>query len=255
MYSEGRPLASPRRRSPNDQLDLLGPDLLYPAANIQMVCGEIEDRAARESWGNLIGLDEAGRGPLAGPVVAAACALSLDMALEAAALGLDDSKKLSEIKREKLFKWLLAHAPEHAIAIIGPETIDAMNILRASLHGMAVAWADLITAHPRLAGARALVDGRDRAPLPHEVRQQPLIKGDGRSLNIAAASVLAKVTRDRLMIEADAAWPMYGFARHKGYPTAPHRAAIAIHGPCPIHRRSFNLPGSDDTNLPQTPGD
>jgi ribonuclease HII len=238
-------LARTRRTTP-DQLDLLGPDLLYPEPGVPLVCGAIEDHALASGWGPLIGLDEAGRGPLAGPVVAAACVLSHEASREAAALGLDDSKKMSENARERLFAWLQIHATAHAVAIISPETIDAMNILRASLHGMALAWQQVVDRDPALARARVLVDGRDRAPLPVHVQQQPLIKGDARSLNIAGASVLAKVTRDRLMVEADALWPVYGFAKHKGYPTGPHRAAIAAHGPCPIHRRSFNLPDPAD---------
>jgi ribonuclease HII len=237
----------PRRKAdPGAQLDLLGaasppgaPELLRPVDGYR--CGDLEREAARRGWGLLIGLDEAGRGPLAGPVVAAACCLPESRLDEAAALGLDDSKRLDEPAREALFGWITAHAQAHAVAIVSAADIDAMNILRASLHAMRLAWDDVVAADPALAGARVLVDGRDRAPLPDSVWQQPLIKGDGRSLHVAAASILAKVTRDRWMDEAHVRFPAYGFNRHRGYPTPAHRAAIAQHGPCPLHRQSFTL--------------
>jgi len=223
-------------------------ELLRPATT--RVCGEIETLAEAEGWGPIIGLDEAGRGPLAGPVVAAGCALGPDVWREAARLGLDDSKKMTEKARDRLFDWIEAHAVAFAVAVIEPAVIDQMNILRASLHGMAVSWQAIVDAHAELSAARVLVDGRDRAPLPHETRQVPLIKGDSRSLNIAAASVLAKVTRDRIMTTAHETWPVYGFAKHKGYPTLAHRQAIAQHGPCPIHRLSFTLLANDDRKAP-----
>jgi ribonuclease HII len=231
---------APRDPSPTQH------DLLRPPA-ITVGCGEIEAIAQAEGWGPLIGLDEAGRGPLAGPVVAAACVLSPEACETARELGLDDSKRMTERARERLFEWLGAHATASAIAIVDAATIDAMNILRASLHGMRLAWDDVVAGAPALATARVLVDGRDKAPLPPSVRQLPLIKGDSRSLHIAAASVLAKVTRDRIMVEAEDAWPGYGFATHKGYPTVAHRRAIARLGPCPLHRRSFTLLGKDAT--------
>jgi ribonuclease HII len=199
-------------------------------------CGEVE-ATATPVFGPLIGLDEAGRGPLAGPVVVAACAMPFPCPLE----GIDDSKRLSEAERDALFEPISRLALASAVIVVEPAEIDSLNILRASLEGMARAWRALVKAHPELASARVLVDGRDRAPLPPEVLQHPLIKGDSRSLNIAAASILAKVTRDRLMEEAHLHWPQYGFDRHKGYPTVAHRRAIAEHGPCPIHRRSFTL--------------
>jgi ribonuclease HII len=226
-------------------------DLFRPPAT-PVGCGEIEAIAAAEGWGTLVGLDEAGRGPLAGPVVAAACVLSPEACATAKGLGLDDSKRMSEAARERLFEWLNVHATAKAVALIDPATIDAMNILRASLHGMRLAWDAVIAGDPSLDRARVLVDGRDRAPLPPAVRQLPLIKGDARSLHIAAASVLAKVTRDRIMVAADADWPGYGFAKHKGYPTLAHRRAIAALGPCPLHRRSFTLL-SQDAATPTTP--
>ena len=118
---------------------------------------------------------------------------------------------------------------------------------------MAVAWDQLVSAAPHLRASTVLVDGKDRAPLPGDVDQRPLIKGDARSLNIAAASILAKVARDRIMVLAHAEWPAYGFDRHKGYPTVAHRRAIAAHGPCPIHRRSFTLLAPADTEASTEP--
>ncbi len=242
----------PRRKATETlQLPLLGdaqpdrgaPDLLRPADGYR--CGDLEAEASRRGWDLLIGLDEAGRGPLAGPVVAAACSLPRGRLAEAAALGLDDSKRHDQAAREALFGWITAHARAFAVAIVSAEDIDVMNILRASLHAMRLAWDDVVAADPPLVTARVLVDGRDRAPLPEAVWQQPLIKGDGRSLNVAAASILAKVTRDRWMDTAHAQFPVYGFDRHRGYPTPAHRAAIAQHGPCPLHRRSFTLLPAD----------
>lgn len=221
---------------------------IKPLSLDELVCGEAEawarDRQIPRLIGPLIGIDEAGRGPLAGPVVVAACALpTIDHEVLA---GLDDSKRLDEATREALFTPIRELALGYAVAIIDHQTIDTMNILRASLHGMFVAWQDLVTLHPELAQAPVLIDGRDPAPLPSHVLQRPLIKGDARSRNIAAASILAKVTRDRLMVEAHATWPQYGFDRHKGYPTPAHRKAIAEHGPCPIHRRSFSFVAEHD---------
>lgn len=230
---------------------------LYPGAT--RWCGEIEVLVASSTWSadaasaglppgsQLVGLDEAGRGPLAGPVVAAACAIPWPC--PDALLKLDDSKRLSQTTRETLFDAVLAHAIGFGIAIVEPSVIDTVNILRASLWGMAVAWDQAVTMRPALRGAIALTDGKTLAPLPPEVLQQALIKGDGRSRNIAAASILAKVTRDRIMVNYDAKYPAYGFAGHKGYPTKAHFAALAEHGPCAIHRRSFRLggPKSDKT--------
>jgi ribonuclease HII len=220
-----------------EALALRRPESLPP-----LFCGEVEAAVAPHT-GPLIGLDEAGRGPLAGPVVVAACALPYPCPVR----GLDDSKRLSETARDALFEPILAAALGSSIIIVDPEEIDALNILRASLAGMARAWAALTARHPELSRSRVLVDGRDRAPLPDDVLQHPLIKGDSRSANIAAASILAKVTRDRLMEDAHRLYPAYGFDKHKGYPTVAHRRAIAAHGPCPIHRRSFTL------TAPETP--
>jgi len=157
---------------------------------------------------------------------------------------LDDSKRLSERQREALFEPIKEHAFAFAIAEVDAATIDELNILRASLRAMALSWEGVIEKHPTARQALVLVDGNQRAPLPGDVEQRPIVKGDSRSLHIAAASILAKVTRDRRMVEHHAAWPAYGFDRHKGYPTAAHAAAIREHGYCPIHRRTFRVPGA-----------
>ena len=181
------------------------------------------------------GVDEAGRGPLAGPVVAAAAILPARWA--AAGLpheleGLNDSKQLTRLQREHFFGFLTT-CPEvqFAVAQIDAARIDAVNILQATHRAMNDALAKLNPEH-------ALVDGRPVKTL--RVPQTAIVRGDARSYSIAAASVLAKVTRDRLMLEFDRQWPVYGFAAHKGYGTARHLAALAAHGPCPIHRRSFS---------------
>ena len=180
------------------------------------------------------GVDEAGRGPLAGPVVAAAAILPAKWAasgLPDELEGLNDSKQLTRLQRENFFAFLTnCGEVEFAVAQIDAAQIDAVNILQATHRAMNDALAQSNPEH-------ALVDGR--AVKTMRVPQTAIIKGDARSYSIAAASVLAKVTRDRLMLEFDRRWPVYGFAAHKGYGTAQHLAALAAHGPCPIHRRSF----------------
>ena len=202
-------------------------------------CGELERWAQAQGFARVIGLDEAGRGPLAGPVVAAAVALPYPCLVE----GINDSKILNETRREALFRPIQEHALAWAIASCSPTEIDEHNILRASLMAMARAFQQLSLDRETIQSALVVTDGNKRAPLPPGVDQRPLVKGDQRSLNIAAASILAKVTRDRLMQQFDEQWPQYGFAQHKGYPTAAHQEALLNHGPCPIHRRSFNLSG------------
>ena len=172
------------------------------------------------------GIDEAGRGPWAGPVVAAAVILDPD----AIPPGLNDSKKLAEARREALFDPLMATA-QVGIGIAEADRIDRDNILAATLWAMTQAVAQLGPV------ALALVDG-NRAPKLN-CKVTTIISGDGRSLSIAAASIIAKVTRDRIMRGYDLTYPHYGFARHKGYGTALHAAALKLHGPSPIHRRSF----------------
>ncbi len=182
------------------------------------------------------GVDEAGRGPLAGPVVAAAVVLPsawLDQGLPPALEGLNDSKQLTEAQRDRFFTVLTAAADvQFAIAQVEAGEIDRTNILRATHQAMNAALARL-----RPAPEHVLVDGQAVRSL--RFPQTALVKGDARSYSIAAASVLAKVTRDRLMVEYDRQWPAYGFAQHKGYGTPQHLAALAAHGPCPIHRRTF----------------
>jgi len=182
------------------------------------------------------GVDEAGRGPLAGPVVAAAAILPprwAETGLPAELAGLNDSKQLTETQREKYFAFLTACAEiEFAIAAVDAGVIDEINILQATHRAMNDALAQLQPLPPH-----ALVDGRPVKTL--RVPQTAIVKGDARSYSIAAASVLAKVTRDRLMQAYHVQFPAYGFNEHKGYGTAKHLAAIAKHGPCALHRKTF----------------
>ncbi len=188
------------------------------------------ERAAwRSGLKQVAGVDEAGRGPLAGPVVAAAVILDPNRRVK----GLDDSKRLTPAQRERLFEQILERAPGLGIGIVDPQTIDRVNILEATRLAMYEALGQL-TPRPDL----VLIDALRLPALA--VPQKPIIKGDRRSASIAAASIVAKVTRDRLMLEADARFPEYGFGRHKGYPTPEHLAAIEKHGPCAIHRRTFH---------------
>ena len=184
----------------------------------------------------IAGVDEAGRGPLAGPVVAAAAILPSrwsETGLPAELAGLNDSKQLTEAQREKYFEFLTACAEiEFAVALVDAGVIDEINILQATHRAMNDALAQLQPLPPH-----ALVDGRPVKTL--RVPQTAIVKGDARSHSIAAASVLAKVTRDRLMLKYHAQFPEYGFAEHKGYGTAKHLAAIGKHGACAIHRKTF----------------
>lgn len=189
---------------------------------------EDERRAAGDLC--IAGLDEAGRGPLAGPVTAAAVVLPREVGFLAE---LHDSKQLTGTVREALYAALTTHREVRwAVAVVEAEEIDRLDILRASHEAMRRALAAL-----GVVPDHALIDGLPVRPFP--VPQTALVQGDARSLSIAAASILAKVTRDRLMLEHDKIWPQYEFARHKGYATAVHLARLAAHGPCPIHRRSF----------------
>ena len=172
------------------------------------------------------GIDEVGRGPLAGPVVTACVCIAPDRRVP----GVDDSKKLSEKRREALYPLLMAAADYAETCFVWPEEIDDINILNATKRAMETCAAGF-------SGDVILVDAVQGLRLPCEARA--LIHGDALSYMIGAASVVAKVTRDRYMIEMDAQYPMYGFARNKGYGTAEHIAAIRQYGPCPLHRRSF----------------
>jgi ribonuclease HII len=188
-----------------------------------------EERAAlARGFRTVAGIDEAGRGPLAGPVVAACVTLPPEIELP----GVRDSKKLSPEQRERAFDLIHEHAAAVGVGIVEPAEIDTLNILRATHEAMRRAVGQLPTP-PDF----ALIDGLPVQPFP--VLQKALVKGDGRSLSIAAASVVAKVTRDRLMVRYDGEFPGYGFAEHKGYGTAAHIACIERLGPCAIHRRSF----------------
>jgi ribonuclease HII len=177
----------------------------------------------------IAGVDEAGRGPLAGPVVAAAVVLDLSLDWD----GLDDSKQVTAQKREEMFARVLQGARAFRWAVAGPRTIERVNIRRATLGAMARSVAGL-----RVTPECVLVDGNDTVPdLPHE--QRAVVDGDATCLSIAAASILAKVVRDRIMTRLDRVWPVYGFAKHKGYGTPEHLAALREHGPCPAHRATY----------------
>jgi len=187
-----------------------------------------EDMARRRGYRAVAGIDEAGRGPLAGPVVAAAVILPEDFDLP----GLNDSKLISERKRNQLFPMIYEQALAIGIGVSRADEIDRINILQATLRGMSRAVMRLPVAADFL-----LVDGI--TPVPLGIEQKTLKKGDSRSLSIAAASVIAKVVRDRIMLAYDRLFPEYGFSGHKGYGSEKHRNAVALHGPCVCHRRSF----------------
>ena len=176
----------------------------------------------------ICGIDEAGRGPLAGPVVAAAAVLPKDCQI----FYLNDSKKRSEKKRDLLFDEIKEKAVAYGIGIVSPQVIDEINILQATYEAMRQAISQLNVIPEILLNDAVTIPGVD-------IMQVPIVKGDAKSVSIAAASILAKVTRDRMMMEYDQIYPEYGFAKHKGYGTAAHIAALKEYGPCPIHRRTF----------------
>ncbi len=184
--------------------------------------------AWRAGLGRVAGVDEAGRAPLAGPVVAAAVILAPAARID----GLDDSKRLLPMERERLYGLIQVRAVAFAVGIVDAVTIDRVNILEATRLAMRVALEGLGTA-PEL----VLTDFVSLRGLA--CPQRNLVRGDQRSATVAAASIVAKVTRDRLMAELDGAYPQYGFGRHKGYPTEEHRSALRKFGPCPLHRRTF----------------
>jgi len=187
-----------------------------------------EEMARRRGYQAVAGIDEAGRGPLAGPVVAAAVILPENFDLP----GLNDSKLISEQKRNHLLPMIRKQALAIGIGVSRADEIDRINILQATLLGMSRAVKRLPVAPDFL-----LVDGITAVPLA--IAQKTLKKGDSRSLSIAAASVVAKVVRDRIMVAYDRLFPEYGFAGHKGYGSRKHLDAIALHGPCVCHRRTF----------------
>jgi len=186
------------------------------------------EQAQRDKgYTKIAGVDEAGRGPLAGPVVSAA--VILPPGFDAP---VDDSKKLTPRQRERLFDRIQAEAESVGVGIVDAGDIDRINILQASRLSMAMAVSKLDPSPDYL-----LIDGKH--DIPAEQPQMPIVKGDARSISIAAASIIAKVSRDRIMRQYHKQFPQFGFDRHKGYPTKAHREAIALHGPCSIHRRTF----------------
>lgn len=199
---------------------------LFPTEELSPL--HFEQQLTLQGYRRIAGIDEAGRGPLAGPVVAAAVILPESFDLP----GLDDSKKLTPAARERLFPLIRQQARDYGIGLAHAEEVDRINILQATLLAMRRAIARLDAPPDYL-----LVDGI--TPVPLAMPQKTLKQGDSRSLSIAAASVLAKVARDRLMATYDARFPGYGFAGHKGYGSAGHREAIARLGPCALHRKTF----------------
>jgi ribonuclease HII len=186
-----------------------------------------EKRARRKGFKLIVGVDEAGRGPLAGPVVAASVLIGKRLFRER----IDDSKKLSPLRRRKAFFEILRNCLV-SVGVVDNEAIDKMNILNATVRAMEEAVLGL--------GMRpdcVLIDGNIRLGLPFH--QEGIVRGDSKSISIAAASIVAKVVRDGLMLKFDAAYPQYGFSRHKGYGTRHHISALRLFGPCPIHRKTF----------------
>lgn len=180
------------------------------------------------AFGYLCGIDEVGRGPLAGPVVAGAVVLPKDCDI----LYLNDSKQLSEKKREELYDVIMEKAVSVGLGFSSPERIDEINILQATYEAMREAVSKLSVQPDVLLNDAVTIPGL-------HMKQVPIIKGDAKSVSIAAASIVAKVTRDRMMVEYDTVFPEYGFASNKGYGAAAHIEALKKYGPCPIHRRSF----------------
>ena len=177
----------------------------------------------------ICGIDEAGRGPLAGPVVVASVIMKQDSFIE----GVNDSKKVSEKKREKLYEQIIEEAVSYSVGIIDQNEIDEINILNATKKGLTESIKGL-----KVKPERIIVDALDKIDtcgIPY----MPIVKGDAKCYSIAAASIIAKVTRDRIMRQWDEVYPMYGFSKHKGYGTAAHITAIKEYGLCPLHRRSF----------------
>ncbi len=190
---------------------------------------EIEKSVYEEGAEYICGIDEAGRGPLAGPVVVASVIMPKDSMIE----GVNDSKKISEKKRERIFEEIIKEAISYGVGIIDETKIDDINILQATKLGLTNSIKEL-----KIKPDIILVDALtkiDTCNIPY----RSIIKGDAKSYSIAAASIIAKVTRDRIMLGYDKVYPEYGFAKHKGYGTASHIEAIKKYGLCPIHRRSF----------------
>ena len=200
---------------------------------------KIEDELYIQGINSIAGIDEAGRGPLAGPVVVACAIMPKDSMIE----GVNDSKKVSEKKREILYEEIIKEAIAYGVGIVSQEEIDKINILNATKEGLRMAIDEM---EKCLKERRAkfekpeiiLVDALTKIDTDH-IPYRSIIKGDSKSYSIAAASIIAKVTRDRIMRQWDEVYPMYGFEKHKGYGTAAHVNAIKQYGLCPLHRRSF----------------
>ena len=193
--------------------------------NLKKIEAEFFDKGIKY----IAGIDEAGRGPLAGPVVVASVIMPEDSMIE----GVNDSKKISENKREKLYEIIIKEAITYSVGIVYQEEIDDINILQATKKALTMA-VEHLEVKPNVILVDALT-GIDTLGIPFE----SIIKGDAKCYSIAAASIIAKVTRDRIMREWDNVYPEYGFASHKGYGTAKHIAAIKEYGPCPLHRKTF----------------
>jgi ribonuclease HII len=199
-----------------------------------MVNLEFEHTLRNAGIGLIAGVDEAGRGPLAGPVVAAAVIFGPSCVIE----GVDDSKKLPPARRAQLFDRINSLAIAVGVGVLAPGEIDELNIYRASMRAMEQAVARLVPSPQHL-----LIDGPRY--LDRSIPFTAVVDGDARCFSIAAASIIAKVTRDRIMTELDAQFPLYGFAQHKGYGTPGHLAALRKYGPSPVHRKSFRMPGRE----------
>lgn len=195
--------------------------------NLKQIEEEIYNKNSNIEY--ICGIDEAGRGPLAGPVVVASVIMSRDSMIE----GVNDSKKVSEKKREEIYQKIVEEAISYGVGIIDQDKIDEINILNATKLGLTTSIKEL-KVKPNIILVDAL-KGIDTLGIPYE----SIIKGDAKTYSIAAASIIAKVTRDRIMRQWDEIYPMYGFEKHKGYGTAAHIQAIKEYGLCPIHRKSF----------------
>lgn len=194
-----------------------------------IILKEHEKELREKGFKFICGIDEAGRGPLAGPVVVASVIMPENSMIE----GVNDSKKISEKKREKLYDLILQEAISYGVGIIGQDEIDEINILNATKKGLNMSLQELTT-KPDIIIVDAL-NHINTLGIPYE----SIIKGDAKCYSISAASIIAKVTRDRIMREWDKVYPQYGFAKHKGYGTSSHISAIKEYGPCPLHRKTF----------------
>ena len=192
-----------------------------------------EHKALNRGYRQIAGIDEAGRGPLAGPVVSAAVILPENFSGQ----GITDSKKLSEKKRRALFPYIKKHAICVATGIASHHEIDQINILQASLLSMKRSVENLSQAPDFIIPDFLLIDGKFTIEM--NIDQSAIVKGDSKSISIAAASIIAKVTRDAIMEELHKKYPLYNFIQHKGYPTKTHKEAILKYGPCPVHRQTF----------------